>query len=347
MGAALRALSWPYRLAIAIYNWTYEAKVFSQVRLPVPVISVGNITVGGTGKTPLVEYLAGWLSSEGLKVVILSRGYKAPRGMESDEATLLRQNLPSVPHLIGANRYVSGLEALRRFGADLFILDDGFQYRRLFRDLDIVTINGMQPLGSERLLPAGPLREPPSALGRAHLAVISYADFCPEEELEAIESRLRSINENLVIARTSHRALSLDLVSGEESYLPGWLKNRRVLGFCGIGSPGGFRRLLKKLGAELVDFRIFPDHYYYSQHDLNQLVRLAKTVDADALVTTQKDAVRLAPETSFQLPVVGLRIACKFLAGELELQARIKQVIGKKLWQESGSSWRSRPGKEE
>ncbi len=329
----LAPLSWLYQVAASIYDGAYRRGVFRQARLPVPVISVGNITVGGTGKTPLVEYLAGWLSGEGIQVVILSRGYKAPttEGSDSDEANVLGRNLPHVPHVTGRNRYLSGLSALARFGADVFVLDDGFQHRPLYRDLDIVAINSLLPFGHERLLPAGLLREPLSALKRAHIAVITHANFADQDRLEAIESKLRAVNGKLLIARAFHKPVSLGALRAGSSQPLEWLQGKRVLGFCGIGSPEGFKKTLDDLGADLVSFHTYPDHHYYSRHDVAQLAVGARQEEVEAVLTTQKDAVRLPSVIGlFDMPVLALKISCAFLTNEQELRKRVMQVIPKR-----------------
>src|SRR5438876_5539483 len=182
---ALSVASGPYGSAVHLRNWCYDRGWLPTHRPPVPVISVGNLTAGGTGKTPCVEYLARFLQARGLRPAVLSRGYRG-NGRPNDEALILEANLPDVPHLQGKDRVTRASQAVRVFGADVLILDDGFQHRRLRRDLDLVLIDAMNPWGHGRLLPRGLLREPISSLRRADAVIVTRLDQAQPAEIERI-----------------------------------------------------------------------------------------------------------------------------------------------------------------
>jgi tetraacyldisaccharide 4'-kinase len=291
--------------------------------VPARVISVGNLAAGGTGKTPLVALAAGQLMAMGRRVAILSRGYGrvgrgrrvvAPGDAEADwrgigdEPTLLRRALPGVPLVIAADRVASAREAIRRFGADTLVLDDGFQHRWLRRDVDIVLLDALHPLDNGHVLPRGLLREPPGALGRAHLLVLT-ADVAPPD-WEALAGRLAPWAGGVPVAGALRVPTCwMDLASGARA-APGVLAGRRAVAFAGIARPSRFRDLASALGIEVAAFLPFPDHHAYAPPDLAAIAAAARRHGTDLAVTTEKDAIRLAglplPEG---LPVQVLRIA--------------------------------------
>jgi tetraacyldisaccharide 4'-kinase len=317
IAAALRLLSLPYGAAGAARNHLYDREILRQERLPRPVISVGNLTVGGTGKTPTVILLANLLKGAGRRPAILSRGYggnaKAPVNVVSDgnrtilgwreagdEPVLIARSAPGVPVLTGPKRILTGRAAVERLGADLLILDDAFQHRALFRDLDIVLLDAAHPFGNGRLLPGGPLREPPASLARAHIFIRTGAEKDPTEPFGG-DSDLPSF-------RGIHRPQGL--VEGKTGRIlpPDSLQGIKVCAFAGIGRPEAFRTSLVALGAEVVSFRGFPDHHPYGPQELDDLRRLAGTTGADRIVTTEKDGVRLSDFPDFLREVSLLRI---------------------------------------
>ncbi len=313
---ALGILSLPYRGAVAARNGLYDRGLLRQERLPCPVISVGNLTVGGTGKTPTVILLAALLRERGRRPAILSRGYggsaRAPVTVVSDgkgilagwresgdEPVLIARAVPGVPVLTGPRRILTGRVAVERFGADVLILDDAFQHRALFRDLDIVMLDAASPFGNGSLLPRGPLREPPEALSRAHLLIRTGGAEGGEPLRGApLLPVFRGIHRprGLVEAATGHMGPLMEL------------RGTRVCAFAGIGSPKAFRQSLTALGAEVVAFRAFPDHHPYRRSDLDDLRRQAGEYGARLIVTTEKDGIRLADFPDFLADVSLLRI---------------------------------------
>jgi len=202
---SLRGLSWPYGAVVRMRNGLYSQEWLTAHTAEVPVISVGNLTAGGTGKTPLVAWLANYLRSKSLRVAVLTRGYKARETVDTarpatDEPAELAAMCPEVPVVIDPDRVAGATKAVRNHGAQVLLLDDGFQHRRLARDLDILTIDATLPFGYDRLLPAGLLREPVAGLARAHAAVLTRCDQATDDERLRIEERLRHINDKLVVA---------------------------------------------------------------------------------------------------------------------------------------------------
>jgi tetraacyldisaccharide 4'-kinase len=297
-------------------------------RVPVPVISVGNLTVGGTGKTPCVEYVARFLRQHDCQVAILSRGYKARDGGagRNDEAMLLEENLPDVPHLQDPDRVAIAQIAIDELESEVLVLDDGFQHRRLGRDLDIVLIDATNPWGYGYLFPRGALREPVIGLGRAHAVVITRADRVDPSELQAIRDRIGRLSD-APISSAMHQALELMGLEGRTERLE-VIRDRPVAAFCGIGNPEAFRETLKCLGADLREFRAFPDHHGYTREDVDGLRRWAEKLPAEAIVTTtQKDYVKLRIGELADRPLWAIRIGLRFLEGEETFQEKLKFLV--------------------
>ena len=317
VASTLHLLSLPYGAAIALRNRLYDRGIIRQAKLPCPVISVGNLTVGGTGKTPTVIFIANLLKKRGYRPAVLSRGYggnsKAPVNIVSDgnrtllgwreagdEPILIAGAAPGVPVLTGSRRFLTGRVAVEKFGADVLILDDAFQHRALFRNLDIVLIDAVRPFGNGFILPRGPLRETNEALRRAHLIIQTGAEADPVNPLQGTSG--------LPSFRGIHRPLRL-VEAGTGRILPlAELKGQRVCAFAGIGRPEAFQRSLAGLGAEFTSFRAYPDHHPYSRTDVSALRRLATESGAERLITTEKDAVRLTDYPDFLAEVSLLRI---------------------------------------
>ena len=321
----MRPLSHLYRGFIFLRNQGYERHILRIEKLPAPVISVGNITVGGSGKTPLVRFLCEEFQKKNLKPAVLTRGYKrkwkesiffeAPPAKHitadeiGDEPLMLARLLPGVVFGIAADRHLMGEKIFRAYKPDVFILDDGFQHRRLRRNLDIVVLNAANPFDNGQCLPAGMLREPPSSLGRAEVIVIN------KQPGSAIQSDLReqikkyALGAEIIEARIVPR----ELISISDSDVKplGFLQGRKVFGFCGIGNPGNFRTMLTDLGAEVMGFRAFRDHHRYTSTDIRDLNRRFFACGAEIAVTTLKDKVRLE-RTKPDFPLSGLDIRYEF-----------------------------------
>ena len=265
-------------------------------RAPCPVLSVGNLTVGGTGKTPMVAYLATFLAAKGYRPLIASRGYGAEAGGTNEEAAELALRCPDVPHVQDPDRLRAIRHALASGeGCDVAILDDGFQHRRLARDLDIVLLDGLCPFGYGHLLPRGLLREPPSALGRSDVIVITRADLAQPAALAHTRSEAaRYAAPGTPVLTAAHRPAGLVFADGTRE-APDRLDGRTVAAACGIGNPEAFRETLERLGACIVRFDAFRDHHAYTAGDLARLQRTAREAGAAVLVTTGKDFVKWRP----------------------------------------------------
>lgn len=312
-------------------------------RLPCRVISVGNLTVGGTGKTPLAMWLARWCLAQGWSVAILSRGYggqpgDAPRvvaahqvhaqawSMVGDEPYLLARELPCVPVVVGKDRVRSGLLAHRRFGAQVLILDDGFQHCRLARDFDMVLIDATNPFGHGALLPRGILREPLRALRHADAVVLTRVESA-QESLPAVCQRIRHGYPHGPIYHlmTTVEALATGGAQVSEDALQ--LRRRRVVAFAGIGNPSAFAATLTQLGCDVAALLTFRDHHPYTAADWQAVMEAAGRYDASGIVTTTKDQVRLDPAWQAPVPLYTLRIGVAFARGEATLQQQLRTVI--------------------
>lgn len=307
LGALLFFVSLLYGVAVRLRARAYRWGLLRTRDLPIPVISIGNITLGGTGKTPAAVNVAGILVKHGRKPVLLSRGYgrsdrsavlvvsdgisKALDAVSGgDEPVLMAGRHPQVPIVVGADRYRSGTVAIERFHPDIAILDDGFQHIRLKRDLNIVLIDADDPFGSGRLFPAGILREPMTALKRADRVLITRADKA-ENIIQLKETIGRYTDAPIFTARYSPKDL-MDVATGETRPLD-YLRGKQVFAFAGIARPDPFITLLRTLGAMVTGTAVFTDHYSYTRPDLADLVRQASDHDSALLVTTEKDGVRL------------------------------------------------------
>lgn len=308
----LAALSLLYGAAVRAREEAFAHGIIATRRLPCPVFSVGNMTAGGTGKTPVVGMIARVLREQGRHPVILTRGYKRRGGERitvvsdgkgiltgpeesGDEPAMLARWLPDVPVVVGKDRYASGMLAFRRFGPDCFLLDDGFQHRRLFRDRDIVVINARDPFGGDNLLPLGRLREPASALCRASLILVNKC--IPGRSIDPIIERIRNYNDRVPVLETSYEPEALvPADSRGESMSLGLLRERAVLAFAGIADPGAFFDQLEALGARIAHRHVFSDHHWFSPGEIAHLRETASVCGAECLVTTEKDGMRLPKE---------------------------------------------------
>jgi tetraacyldisaccharide 4'-kinase len=304
----------PYGAAVALRNQLFDLGLRKPARVPVPVVSVGNLTLGGTGKTPCVEFVARYYRDLGLRVAVLSRGYGTDSG-RNDEALVLEENLPDVPHLQGPDRAAQARTAVEELESEVLVLDDGFQHRRLARDLDIVLIDATRPLRREYLFPRGLLREPVGSLRRAGLAVLTRADQVEPASLDGQRRWLQVRFPALPVATAVHAAVAL--VGVDDTRDVAGLKGMPVGGFCGIGNPEAFRRTLADLGAEVAAFRAFPDHHPYTRADVDELQAWAGTLPTDAVIaTTQKDQVKLRLAELAGRPVWAVRVGLRFTDGE-------------------------------
>jgi tetraacyldisaccharide 4'-kinase len=321
----LRGVSGLYGLGVATRNLAFDRGWKPEHRARVPVISVGNITLGGTGKTPMVEWISRWYRTRGLRVAILSRGYGDTSGM-NDEGRVLEGNLPDVPHLQGADRVALASVAVEELESEVLVLDDGFQHRRLARDLDVVLLDALDPFGLGRIFPRGLLREPVGSLRRAGVIVLSRADLVDKASRQAIRAQAERKAGQLHWALARHAPI--DLIDAQaQSYPLSAAQGCKAAAFCGIGNPEGFRRTLEGLGLELVGFRSFPDHHPYSAKDVADLAAWLNTLGADLALTTQKDSVKLRASSLGPVPLRAIRIGLDVMEGSETLEQSLSALL--------------------
>ena len=334
-----------YERAVQIRLGLYRRRILRPQELGCPVVSVGNLTVGGTGKTPVAEMLARELQRRGRRVAILSRGYKSvprpfmqrlrnklfrhldlfpPRivsdGKEvlldsrraGDEPHMLAKNLPGVCVLVDKDRVKSGLHALRHFESDILLLDDGLQYQRLRHGIDVVLIDRQSPFGNERLLPRGTLREPPANLSRASYIIVTKSGPEPDEALLA---RLRTLNRTAAIIECSHAPRHWEDLKTGVKFPLGHLRGRHVGALSGIARPESFEEGVRQLGAVVEVSKAFADHHRFTKKEILRFLEWCDRRSLDALVTTEKDAVRFPDIDQPQVPMLFLRVEIEILRG--------------------------------
>ncbi len=355
--ALLTPLSWIYGSLVLARGWLYERRILKPKRLPCAVISVGNITVGGTGKTPTVIWIAKYLRDAGFRVAILLRGYRRQKssspiavvsdGKEillstaesGDEAQMIAKATPGIPVLVGKDRYGTGLEAIRRWGVQVVILDDGFQYRQLARELDIVTVDGTQTFGTGRLLPAGTLREPISALRRADAILLTRMDIVKargDKAPAAVRAAIEKYVKAEQIGESCHQPTTLyrlgtggfDKLNPAEKIGLSLLKGQRALAVCGIGNPSAFADTLRRYAPQHVELLAFPDHHRYTPSDLIAIRERARLAGANMIVITQKDEQKL-PAFSDELPIFVLAIELVLTTGQESFRQQLRQAVEK------------------
>jgi tetraacyldisaccharide 4'-kinase len=313
----------------------YDKGLFTAHALDAVVISVGNVTVGGTGKTPFVQFVARLLSQKGLSVAVISRGYGGKeKGVlvvsdgqsilsdartAGDEPVLLAKSLPRVPVVVSPDRLKAGAYAVKRFGSRVLVLDDAFQHRRMRRNLDIVLLRCEDPFGNGWLLPAGPLREPLSALRRADAVVVTG----PKKSFTLNESEDLSRYVRAPVFFSELRPIGWVRHGTDESAGLDSLKGVSVLAFAGIGNPKSFERSIVQTGAVLSKLIPFADHHFYTENDLRRLATVAETMGAQAAVTTEKDGVRIG-KWQGRIPLYCLRVR---MEADSALEKMISRII--------------------
>lgn len=338
----LFVLSFPYRAVAGCRNFLYDSGILPSKKLPCPVVSVGNITAGGTGKTPTVIMLAIMLKAAGYRPAVLSRGYgrKNSRGLQivsdgrniradhdeaGDEPFLIAVRLPEIPIVVGSDRYLAGRRAIEEFSADILILDDGFQHRRLYRDIDILLLNHARPVGNNHLLPCGSLREEVKALKRADIVLLTGSS--PEGNMDLEHPPLAPFLHDFPnIFYGCHKPLKI--ISGKKDSLPpDWLKGRKIYAFAGIGAPQSFRRTIESLGGSLTGFLSFSDHHVFTPEDIVTVRTEAERLHAEIILTTEKDGVRLRNFPHFLEDIFLLRIEMSIIGGSEAFYSLIKQKL--------------------
>jgi tetraacyldisaccharide 4'-kinase len=309
-------------------NGRYDAGTLPITRVDAPVISVGNLTVGGTGKTPLVCWLAQWFASRAIGVTLISRGYGQQKG-PNDEALELAARLPNVPHVQNPDRVAAAQQALAENPRHVLILDDAFQHRRIARDLDIVLLDALAPFGYGRLLPRGLLREPVEGLARAHMVGLSRADAIEAPARAAIQREVARAAPQAAWLELTHRPSGWINAFGEELPLEA-LRQSPLVAFCGIGNPAGFRHTLKSAGMEVMALREYPDHHAYSHHELSELAEwCSDRGDARAAVCTRKDLVKIPQPAIGDLPLWALAVEMEISVGQSRLQSYLEELAAR------------------
>ncbi len=331
----LRGFSLLYCIAVMMVRCAYRIGFFKAYDLGFPVISIGNITWGGAGKTPLVEWLVKDLLALGQKPVVLTRGYMSgARGCcqknQSDEVELLRRAFDGkVPVIANKSRVQGALMVPADYARDVFVLDDGFQHWQVKRDLNIVVIDALDPFGHGAMIPRGSLREPVSALKYADVCVISRSDLAPEA-VAGIRKKITAVAPGMRFAEAVHRPkIFLELKTGDAHALS-YVQNRPVVLLSGIGSPRGFERTVQSLGADVKHHMIYPDHYCYQSLDIQQVLSCMEKYGVCDVITTAKDAVKLnmfLKEFLQKRKVLSLLIDMDIVNGEEVLKDAIVSVI--------------------
>jgi len=349
----LRLFSSVYALGVNVKLSMYRLGILEQHKLPCYVISLGNITVGGTGKTPTAQRLATLIRDMGYRVVILNRGYRAAWqedvGLVSDgqkiymtaaeagdEAYLLAKSLPGVPVVIGKERAVSGEYAVKQLNAQVIILDDAYQHWQLARDLDIVLIDSLNRFGNNFLLPRGTLREPLTNLNRAHAFLLTKVDQTTDNARDSIRDTLVQYNDKALIVESIHRPRWFIEI---ESWYKGVrdcgialenVRGQSVVAISAIGNPSSFEQTIADIEVNVIDSLRFPDHHHYTMSEMQWAMERAVKKGANALVTTEKDAVKIPAEfihSHRPLPVYVLGIEVRFLDGYEEFMQLIEETL--------------------
>ncbi|MBW1714244.1 MAG: tetraacyldisaccharide 4'-kinase [Deltaproteobacteria bacterium] len=338
----LRTISFFYGIAVRLRLIAYKAGFFRIEFLPACVVSVGNITVGGTGKTPFVAMLAEWASENGIGAAILSRGYKGKTSHNflvvsdgtkvmatyddaGDEAVLMAKKVSSIPVLTSKNRYLIGHLALRRFNPELLLLDDGYQHVSLHRDLDILLLDARRQFGNEWLLPCGPLREPLEGIERADLIVMTKcAAGCNGNDMVDF---LRKNFPEKPIFRSAHLPDQVIFPLDGRAYPPDFLSGKKVVAFAGLAHPDDFLDMVKGLGANVVHFKAFSDHHSFTQDEIGKLASCKKVSEGDFLLTTEKDWVRIDGRIDVGVDIAVLTIKVGLLSDSDIFFDTIKQGI--------------------
>jgi tetraacyldisaccharide 4'-kinase len=355
LASALYAVSLAYGAGQKLRACAYRQRIIPSRRLPCKVICVGNITVGGTGKTPMTMYLAQKINQSGYKTAIVSRGYRGStesRGgivsdgqsicmgpeQAGDEPYMIARSLKAVPVIVGKNRYESGMLAVKKFQPDVIVLDDGFQHLRLKRDIDLVLLDSASPFGNARLLPRGILREPISSLARSSACILTRHQTGTNEPVTSAIDLIKEHTPPGRVFTSSHVPYYYPIKAGEQFSVNRankedsgpeicQLTKDPVFGFSGIARNADFQNTVMKLGFNTTGFLEFSDHHRYSAHDLETIQSQAKTAGARRLVTTEKDLVRLFPHNPFAIELIVIGIKISFGTNQQEFMSFLEEQL--------------------
>ncbi len=310
-----------------IRNELYDRGWLAVHTAAVPVVAVGNLTVGGTGKTPTVVFLARWFRRRDMRVAILSRGYGAGADGRNDEARELETKLDDVPHLQEPDRVASSQIAIDELDMQVLLLDDGFQHRRIARQLDIVLLDATNPFGYDHWLPRGLLRESPRSLRRAHVVMLTRCDLVTTQRLAEIRARVQRFAPNVTWVETEHSPAVLKNASGQLKPIDD-LSGKRCFVFCGIGNPEAFYDTVRRRGAEIVETQTFPDHYEFKAADLASLSRQVESnSNIEMVLCTGKDLAKLHIDQLGLRPLFAVDIELTIRLGREALEERLKDVV--------------------
>lgn len=331
---AIRLARWPLRLASIPYafcmrlrNLAYDLGILKSYSIEIPVICVGNLSVGGTGKTPMVAWLCAWLRERNVRVAIVSRGYGQLESGSNDEALELELALPDVPHLQNPDRFAAARLAQEELDMQVVVLDDGFQHRRLKRDLDIVLIDMSEPAAADWCLPGGLMREPWSGLKRAGVVLATRIDQGDNLRMAKLQSRADRLAPGALLASCITRPVGWHGIGLPFKELHE-LQGQAVLAFCGIGNPNAFFHSLEQQGVNVVARRVFPDHHAFSAEDVEQLSQWTRANPGiSAIVCTMKDWVKLQTPRLGSVPLAALKIGVSFGEKQAELEERLNQLL--------------------
>ncbi|MBR4523841.1 MAG: tetraacyldisaccharide 4'-kinase [Kiritimatiellae bacterium] len=350
----LKGISLIFAMVVALRYRLYHAGLLRSFPLGIQVISIGNVTAGGTGKTPVTEIFARTLCAQGRKVAILSRGYRrkeAPwyrrmltqvidpplvvsdgrhvlldSAVGGDEPYMLASNLPGVAVLVDRNRVKAGRYAIKRLGCDTIILDDGFQYQKLKHSIEVVLVDSTNPFGNGNMLPRGILREPARHLKRADIIFLTKC----RGDVEAVKAEIRKYNQTAEIVECNHTPKILKDVWSREEFPLEWLQGKTVCTLSGIASPKGFENSLRTLGAKVVWCERYADHHRYDSSEILYALNRTADMGADALITTEKDAVRFPRLETAPVKCLYVRIAIEILAGHENFDDIINRICFRK-----------------
>ncbi len=345
----LFAVSIIYLFIIKLRLFCFKKRIFKTKKISVPVISIGNLTVGGTGKTPMTIYIAKMLKSLGYKTVVISRGYKGRAGKKGgivsngekvlmqgvdagDEPYLIAKTLESIPVLVGKNRFKSGIKAINKFAPDAIVLDDAFQHLKISRDVDLLLIDFSMPFGNYYMLPRGVLREPLSSIKRGSAIVLTRC----KTESSGYQSCSKSLFYEKPVFRTSHvpyikrviKSELLESIKEHDTIINNkLLKGAKVFLFSGLGNNDDFWETVKSFGCNIAGFKHFSDHHAYSRNDCIDIYKMAKVSEANFIVTTEKDFVKIDTDFKWSLDFVIVGIRVNFVEGENDFINFIKDVV--------------------
>ena len=352
---ALYTISLIYGAGQKLREFAYRKRVLPSHQLPCKVICVGNITVGGTGKTPMTMYVAQEIKQLGYKAAIVSRGYRGSAeshgGIVSDgqsicmgptqagdEPYMMARNLKEIPVIIGKNRYAAGMLAVKKFQPDVIVLDDGFQHLKLKRDIDLVLLDHALPFGNAHLLPRGILREPISSLARGTACILTRYQSGPDDPATFSINLIKEYTPPSRVFTASHEPYCYGVKSGEQisdsmvfdrysrQEIDG-LKKETIFGFSGIARNADFQNTVKNLGFNATGFLEFSDHQSYSVHDFSYIQSKAESAGARCLITTEKDLVRLSPQNPFPLELIVVGVKISFGENHQEFVSFLKKQL--------------------